>query len=171
MEMKGGLLDSFQGLIMAFIFHIGYNPFSEGGGSRADGGHGSYFGGKAVADKRQKPAVGEQAFPVFFDRKYNAGQAFGSFRINVAALGIKDRLYTCDYQKWIFIGSPFIMMANGFVHLFRSVGLIKESTIGLVLGNAVNMVLDYVFIAVLGWGPPERRWQRLWGLCARRSII
>ena len=63
-----------------------------------------------------------------------------------------NRLYTCDYLKWIFIGSPFIMMANGFVHLFRSVGLIKESTIGLVLGNAVNMVLDYVFIAVLGWG-------------------
>ncbi len=60
--------------------------------------------------------------------------------------------YTCDYLKWIFIGAPFIMLANGFVHLFRSVGLIKEGTIGLVLGNAVNMALDYVFIAILGWG-------------------
>lgn len=43
-------------------------------------------------------------------------------------------------------------MANGFVHLFRSVGLIKESTIGLVLGNAINMVLDYIFIAIFEWG-------------------
>ena len=59
--------------------------------------------------------------------------------------------YTCDYLKWIFAGAPFIMLANGFVHLFRSAGLIKESTIGLVLGNAVNMVLDYIFIAILGW--------------------
>lgn len=60
--------------------------------------------------------------------------------------------YTCDYLKWIFIGAPFIMLANGFVHLFRSVGLIKEGTIGLVLGNVMNMVLDYVFIVILGWG-------------------
>ncbi len=61
-------------------------------------------------------------------------------------------IYTCDYLKWIFIGAPFIMLANGFVHLFRSAGLIKESTVGLVLGNVINMALDYIFIAVLGWG-------------------
>ncbi len=61
-------------------------------------------------------------------------------------------VYTCDYLKWIFAGAPFIMLANGFVHLFRSAGLIKEGTIGLVLGNVINMAFDYVFIAVLGWG-------------------
>lgn len=44
------------------------------------------------------------------------------------------------------------MLANGFVHLFRSVGLIKESTVGLVLGNVINMILDYIFIAIWGWG-------------------
>ena len=60
--------------------------------------------------------------------------------------------YTCDYLKYIFIGAPFIMLANGFVHLFRSVGLIKESTIGLMLGNVINIVLDYIFIAISGWG-------------------
>lgn len=60
--------------------------------------------------------------------------------------------YTCDYLKWIFLGAPFIMMANGFVHLFRSVGMIKEGTIGLILGNVINMVLDYVFISIFRWG-------------------
>lgn len=60
--------------------------------------------------------------------------------------------YTCDYLKYIFIGAPFIMMANGLIHLLRSAGMIKESTIGLVLGNAINIVLDYVFIVVLHWG-------------------
>ena len=63
--------------------------------------------------------------------------------------------YTCDYLQWIFLGAPFIMMANGFVHLFRSAGLIKEGTIGLILGNAVNMVLDYVFIAIFRWGTAD----------------
>lgn len=64
----------------------------------------------------------------------------------------ENMAYTCDYLKYIFIGAPFIMLANGFVHLFRSVGLIKEGTVGLVLGNAVNMALDYVFISIFGWG-------------------
>ena len=71
---------------------------------------------------------------------------------NMSGADADNMAYTCDYLKWIFLGAPFIMMANGFVHLFRSVGLIKEGTIGLVLGNAINMVLDYVFIAIFRWG-------------------
>ncbi|MCI8996549.1 MAG: MATE family efflux transporter [Lachnospiraceae bacterium] len=70
----------------------------------------------------------------------------------VSGADTENMAYTCDYLKWIFLGAPFIMLANGFVHLFRSVGLIKEGTIGLILGNGINMVLDYVFIAILGWG-------------------
>lgn len=60
--------------------------------------------------------------------------------------------YTCDYLQWIFIGAPAIMLSNGFVHSFRSVGLIKEATIGLALGNAVNIVLDWVFIVLMNMG-------------------
>lgn len=70
----------------------------------------------------------------------------------VSGADAENTAYTCNYLKWIFAGAPFIMLANGFVHLFRSAGLIKEGTIGLVLGNVINMVLDYVFIAILGWG-------------------
>ena len=44
------------------------------------------------------------------------------------------------------------MLFDGFAHLFRPAGLVKQSTAGLVLGNAVNIVLDYVFILPLGWG-------------------
>ena len=50
----------------------------------------------------------------------------------ISGADAENMAYTCDYLKWIFIGAPFIMLANGFVHLFRSVGLIKEGTIGLV---------------------------------------
>ncbi|MCI9074055.1 MAG: hypothetical protein HFH80_14925, partial [Lachnospiraceae bacterium] len=50
----------------------------------------------------------------------------------ISGADAENMAYTCDYLKWIFIGAPFIMLTNGFVHLFRSVGLIKEGTIGLV---------------------------------------
>ena len=80
------------------------------------------------------------------------GLAFLQPLAEISGADADNLAYTCDYLKWIFIGAPFIMLANGFVHLFRSVGLIKEGTVGLVLGNAVNMVLDYIFIAILGWG-------------------
>ncbi len=82
--------------------------------------------------------------------------------------------YTCDYLKWIFLGAPLIMMANGFVHLFRSVGLIKEGTIGLVLGNAINMVLDYVFVAVhrnLSVGNSGRRACHIIRICVCDGLL
>lgn len=60
--------------------------------------------------------------------------------------------YTYNYLKYIFLGAPFIILSNGLVHLFRSIGCIKESTIGLALGNSINIVFDFVFIVLLGWG-------------------
>ncbi len=80
------------------------------------------------------------------------GLAFLQPLARISGADADNMAYTCDYLKWIFAGAPFIMLANGFVHLFRSVGLIKEGTVGLVLGNVINMVLDYVFIAIFGWG-------------------
>lgn len=59
--------------------------------------------------------------------------------------------YACDYLFNIFLGAPFIILSNGAVHLFRSLGLIGESTIGLAIGSSVNIVLDFVFIVYCGW--------------------
>lgn len=64
----------------------------------------------------------------------------------------ENMAYTCDYLKYIFLGAPFIIISNGAVHLFRSIGFIKESTIGLALGNSVNIVFDFIFIVLWGWG-------------------
>lgn len=71
---------------------------------------------------------------------------------SIAGADAENMAYTCDYLLYTFLGAPFIMLSNGFVHLFRSAGLVEQSTVGLVLGNAVNIVLDYVFIIPLGWG-------------------
>ena len=64
----------------------------------------------------------------------------------------ENMAYTCDYLKYIFLGVPFIIISNGAVHLFRSIGFIKESTIGLALGNSINIVFDFIFIVLWGWG-------------------
>ncbi len=60
--------------------------------------------------------------------------------------------YTCDYLRWIFIGTPAIMLSNGLIHSFRSIGLIKEATIGLAIGNGVNIVFDWILIVLLKMG-------------------
>lgn len=77
------------------------------------------------------------------------------FMESIASLSGADAenmAYTNDYLKYIFLGAPFIIISNGLVHLFRSIGFIKESTIGLSLGNLINIVLDFVFIVLLNWG-------------------
>ena len=81
-----------------------------------------------------------------------AGMLFLPLLAGLAGADADNLVYTCDYLRYIFLGAPFIMLSNGFVHLFRSAGLIRESTVGLILGNGVNIVLDYVFIIPLGWG-------------------
>ena len=60
----------------------------------------------------------------------------------LAGADAENLRYTQDYLRYVFLGARFIMLSNGFVHLFRSAGLIRESTVGLVLGNGVNIVLD-----------------------------
>lgn len=64
----------------------------------------------------------------------------------------ENMLYTCDYLNYIFLGAPFIIVFNGAVHLLRSIGFIEESTIGLALGNSINIVFDFIFIVKWGWG-------------------
>ena len=70
----------------------------------------------------------------------------------IAGADEENLLYTNEYLRWIFIGAPVIILSNGMVHLFRSAGLIKEATIGIVIGNGVNILLDWVFIVLMGKG-------------------
>ena len=80
------------------------------------------------------------------------GLLFMSSVARIAGADTANFGYTCDYLRYIFLGAPFIMLSNGFVNLFRSAGKIKESTIGLMLGNIINIVLDYIFIIPFQWG-------------------
>lgn len=81
-----------------------------------------------------------------------AGVVFMQPIAKLSGADAENMAYTCDYLKYIFLGAPFIIISNGAVHLFRSLGFIKESTIGLALGNSVNIVFDFVFIVLWNWG-------------------
>jgi len=81
-----------------------------------------------------------------------AGLLFISPISDIAGADADNFSYTCDYLRWIFLGAPFIILSNGLVHLFRSTGLIKEATISVMLGNGINIILDWLFIVRFGMG-------------------
>lgn len=70
----------------------------------------------------------------------------------ISGADAENMAYTYDYLNYIFLGAPFIILSNGLVHLFRSLGFIKESTIELALGNTINIVFDFVLIVLLDQG-------------------
>lgn len=46
---------------------------------------------------------------------------------SIAGADAENMAYTCDYLLYTFLGAPFIMLSNGFAHLFRPVGLVKQN--------------------------------------------
>lgn len=54
--------------------------------------------------------------------------------------------FACDYLMWVAIGAPFVVTAVTLCNLVRGEGAAKESMIGMVIGQIVNIVLDPIFI-------------------------
>lgn len=57
-----------------------------------------------------------------------------------------------DYMWIILFGLPFIFLYNYFAFLLRSVGNSVTPLFFLGISTAANIGLDYMFVAVLGWG-------------------
>ena len=45
-----------------------------------------------------------------------------------------------------------VTLCTPILLIVMSIGFIKESTIGLALGNSINIVFDFIFIVLWGWG-------------------
>lgn len=60
--------------------------------------------------------------------------------------------YASQYYTGIVLGSPFIIFSLAPSNLLRTEGMANESMVGTVLGAVVNMILDPIFISVLGLG-------------------
>lgn len=61
-------------------------------------------------------------------------------------------LYASQYYTGIAIGASFIILSFTPSNQLRTEGLAKEAMIGTILGAVVNMILDPIFISVLGFG-------------------
>lgn len=57
-----------------------------------------------------------------------------------------------DYMWIILFGLPFIFLYNYFAFLLRSVGNSVTPLFFLGISTAANIGLDYMFVAVFGWG-------------------
>ena len=61
-------------------------------------------------------------------------------------------VYASEYYTGISIGAAFIILTFTPSNQLRTEGLAKEAMIGTILGAVVNMILDPIFISVLGFG-------------------
>ena len=70
----------------------------------------------------------------------------------VRGLGAKENTfgYTKDYVFVILLGSLFTMGSYTFGQLLRSEGSVKQSIAGMAAGTVTNIILDPVFIFLLG---------------------
>lgn len=60
--------------------------------------------------------------------------------------------YAGTYLRILAIGAPAMLLSTGFAQLMRAEGEIRDGFIGNLLGTAVNLVLDPLFILVLHLG-------------------
>lgn len=60
--------------------------------------------------------------------------------------------YALDYGWIIALGMPIVVFSSGMAGIIRADGSPKISMLGLMLGCIINIVLDAVFVLVLGWG-------------------
>ena len=57
-----------------------------------------------------------------------------------------------DYFRYYFLGAIFTVMYNIFVGILHAVGDSKHPLYYLIISTCINVVLDLLFVAVLGWG-------------------
>ncbi len=60
--------------------------------------------------------------------------------------------YAQMYLRIVSIGSAIMIFSNAFVNIIRADGSAKESMIANLLGTAVNIMLDPIFILFFQWG-------------------
>lgn len=63
-----------------------------------------------------------------------------------------------EYLRIYFCGMPFIMIYNFGSAIMRSVGDTSRPFYSLLIATGVNLVLDWLFVAVFGWGVAGVAW-------------
>ena len=57
-----------------------------------------------------------------------------------------------EYARIIALGAVFQLLATGFVPFIRNMGGASFAMVAMILGFVTNIILDYAFVWVVGWG-------------------
>ncbi|HCW54572.1 MAG TPA: MATE family efflux transporter [Clostridium sp.] len=77
---------------------------------------------------------------------------FSNTALRILGTDESTYLFAADYYKYIAFGAPFIIFSLAPSNIIRTEGLAKEVMVGSILGTVVNIILDPIFIMVLGMG-------------------
>ncbi|MDR0448296.1 MAG: MATE family efflux transporter [Treponema sp.] len=66
--------------------------------------------------------------------------------------------YARSYYRIILYGQVFFMTGFGLSHCTRAQGFPKITMLAMIIGAGMNIILDPVFIIVLGWGVEGAAW-------------
>lgn len=106
-------------------------------------------------DQREAERVTSTGFFLsFFFGLMVAFAGFAAGESLMILLGATDTIlpYAMSYGRYIFFGAPFAASSLALSQCLRGEGMSRESMTGQVLGGVLNMVLDPLFIFVLGLG-------------------
>ena len=71
--------------------------------------------------------------------------------------------YAVEYGRIIVAGFPVSMINYALAGVIRADGRPKESMIGMLIGCAANIILDYLFVMVISWGIAGAAWATVIG--------
>lgn len=83
-------------------------------------------------------------------------------------LGARDAALalSTDYVRVIALGTVFQVLATGLVPFIRNMGGATWAMVAMILGFVCNIVLDYIFVWVAGWGMSGAAWATIIGQAA-----
>lgn len=138
-----GVLFTLQAIIQALSFMLGH-------------GSGTYVS-KALADRDVKEASAYVSSAFFVGA--GAGALLGVFGLIfieplARLLGSTETIlpYAIDYGMWVLIACPFMVCSLVLNNNLRYEGKAFYAMIGLTTGGLLNILGDYILIAVLGMG-------------------
>ena len=71
--------------------------------------------------------------------------------------------YAMEYGRIIVLGFPVAMINYSMAGVIRADGRPKESMVGMIIGCAANIVLDWLFVIVFTWGCAGAAWATIIG--------
>ncbi len=72
--------------------------------------------------------------------------------MSVIGVGETNYAFTKSYLTYLTIGAPFVILANCCGNMLRGEGASTAAMAGNMIGTVANIILDPIFILVLGWG-------------------